>query len=133
MKIRVMSKLGQADPYQLPQHIQKEKTQRRTLKQPTHSAASLAPSSEYFPTAALPQHRLKGSRQTGIKEFFNHFEAHCSIEYERVERELPQLCRKLAPILASKECSLSASLSSDEYQFSFKKAQGSGNIIRNHT
>jgi hypothetical protein len=134
MKIKVMSKFAQSDPYQLP--VQKDcvRTQRRNLNHLVQSSASLAPSSDYFPTASalLPKHRLQGHRGSRVSDFFNHFEANCSVFYERVDRQTPQLCRRLAPLLEAHEFPIAATPPRIECQFSFKKAQDTRSIPRNH-
>lgn len=66
-----------------------------------------------------------------MADFFERFHVNCNLTYERVDLEAPELCRKLAPMLEALNCPTSTTPLKDEYQFSFKKTQGTCSIRRN--
>jgi hypothetical protein len=99
----------------------------------TQSYAAFRASQEYFPdeTHRIPRHRLKENAQNKTRDFFANFEQHCRVIYERVELNIPQLCRNLTPMLEMNQPLPTASPLREEYQFSFKKTQDPKRAHRN--
>ena len=66
-----------------------------------------------------------------MRAFFYRFDEKCSVRYARVEKELPEVRRELAPILQSLRQTPKMSPLKNDYQFSFKKVESCVRIARN--
>jgi hypothetical protein len=73
------------------------------------------------------------SSRARLSGFFERFQVNCSVIYERVECEVPQVCRRLAPMLEARDFAKAETPLRSEYQFSFKKTETTCSIARNHS
>lgn len=121
-------------PASIPERTNHPRHSLITNKNPsTQSYAAFKANQEYFPDEIhrIPKHRLKANAQNKTRDFFANFEQHCRVIYERVELNIPPLCRNLTPTLEINQSLPTASPLREEYQFSFKKTQDPKSAHRN--